>query len=398
MTAQTVRCGHAAQIGIARAAGHIRRTGHIGRTVHSFALGAVLLALPMLGGVGPGRHLRSAVHRPARPLYAVSANRIIDAAGRTVAVHGVDRPSLEWSCTRQPVTGSGSGIPATDFATMRADGANTVRIALNEDSWLSSSDRMPVADPCPTYVATVTAAVTAARRAGLAVVLDLHWSDADQPALPAAQQCAPDRDSLTFWREVASSERGDGGVWCELYNEPHDITWAQWRDGGAITCAGRSFQAVGMQSLVDAVRAAGASNVVLVGGLDWAYDLPGALAEHLLGANVAYATHPYAGKGGGSADWPRAFGDVARSVPVVATEFGRTDCAASSPYDQQILDYLRTRGVGYTAWAWFSGGCGFPSLLTGSALSAVGALTMSDEQAIANGSAPFTLQPYTPPA
>lgn len=167
------------------------------------------------------------------------------------------------------------------------------------------------------------------------MIVDLHWSDADQPMIAAAQHCAPDRDSLTFWRELATLERGDRGMWFEFYNDPHDVSWAQWRDGGAITCSGQAHQAAGMQSLLDAVRGTGATNIVLAGGLDWAYDLSGAVAEHLVGVNVAYATHPSAGKGGGAADWPRAFGDVARTVPVVATEFGRTDCAASSPYDNR---------------------------------------------------------------
>ena len=62
----------------------------------------------------------------------------------------------------------------------------------------------------------------------------------------------------------------------ELYNEPHDVSWRVWKSGGD---AGDGCQAVGMQQLYDAVRATGAENLVIIGGLDWAYDLSGVPGE-----------------------------------------------------------------------------------------------------------------------
>lgn len=329
-----------------------------------------LLAVPMAAAVmlpavsadaSPVRH-RWLHPASSSRTFTVVGNRVLGPDGRPFLVHGVARPSLEWSCTGQGLDGS-DGIPASDFVTMRQDwGANTVRLALSEQLWLSSAAAMPVAHTCAGYVRTVRTAVAAARAAGLVVILDLHWSDAGSALVQAAQHCAPDAHSVDFWRSVAAEYRGDGGVWFELYNEPHDVSWSVWRDGGAIVCDGVAYPAVGMQRLVDVVRATGSRNLVLAGGLDWAYDLSAVAAEPLHGGGVVYATHPYVWKGNASS-WDVAFGALSRTAPVVATEFGRTDCAPSAPYDGALLGYLRAHGIGYTAWAWWAGGCGFPSLL-----------------------------------
>ena len=70
----------------------------------------------------------------------------------------------------------------------------------------------------------------------------------------------------------------------DLYNEPHDVSWDIWLNGGQVEekafrrNPAKTFQAVGMQALPDAVRATGsAKNLVVAGGLDWAYDMSGFL-------------------------------------------------------------------------------------------------------------------------
>lgn len=248
----------------------------------------------------------------------------------------------------------------------RSWGASTVRLGLSEDKWLSSADgvRVNSVDMCPGYVAAVARTVTDAEAAGLTVVLDLHRSDAGDASRASAQQCAPDADSTRFWASVASRFAADAKVVFELYNEPHDVSWAVWRDGGAITCAGVSYQAVGMQFLLATVRSTGAANLVLAGGLRYAYDLSGVAAHPLQGGNVAYATHPYEQSAGDNPPgWDAAFGHLSRSVPIVATEIGTLQCGTDA-YDGDILRYLRARGIGYTAWAWWTGGCRFPSLVS----------------------------------
>jgi hypothetical protein len=130
--------------------------------------------------------------------------------------------------------------------------------------------------------------------------------------------------------------------------------------------------AAGMQQLYDAVRGANADNLVIIGGLSFAYDLSGVPKNRINGYNIVYATHPY----GGSADkgpntWNSNFGFLAATDPVVMTEFGDgAECSGQSytpainSYVSSLLAYADQHQVNWTAWAWFSGGCTFPSLIS----------------------------------
>ncbi|HVV50394.1 MAG TPA: glycoside hydrolase family 5 protein [Polyangia bacterium] len=291
--------------------------------------------------------------------YYVNGNTVCTSGGVAHEFHGVDRPSLEWSP-------SGDHLSGADFQLMAGWNANVVRIALNQDFWLSDS---PIADP--SYPATVDAAVQWAEQAGMDVILDLHWSDAGKlgSCTTNCQQLMADTNSITFWSQVAAVYKNDGRVMFELYNEPHDVSWTIWKSGGK-TNAG--WVAAGMQQLYDAVRGAGADNLVVIGGLNYAFDLSGVPSNRITGYNIMYATHPY----GGSADkgpsaWDGGFGFLANTDPVVMTEFGDgQECSnqsytpAINNYITALLAYADLHKVQWTAWAWYDGGCSFPSLIS----------------------------------
>jgi hypothetical protein len=285
--------------------------------------------------------------------YYVNGNTVCTVDGRPHLFHGVDHPSLEWSS-------GGDAVLAVDFQRMATWKANVVRVALNQDFWLAAS---PLYDA--NYPPLVDQIVSWIEAAGMDVILDLHWSDAGvlgqcRPA-NGCQQKMPDLNSVTFWSEVASRYAGDGRVMFELYNEPHDVTWEVWLSGGD---TGDGWEAAGMQQLYDTVRAAGADNIVLVGGLDWAYDLSGVPDHRVVGYNITYATHPYAGGNERrSRFWDLYWGSLTVTDPVIATEFGdATTCA--DDYAREVVDYADAHAAGWTAWAWFPGGCAFPALLT----------------------------------
>jgi len=288
--------------------------------------------------------------------YYVNGNTVCTMEGRAHTFHGVDRPSLEWNP-------AGENLALSDFQLMATWKANVVRIALNQDFWLAGSAYFD-----PSYVDTIDNAVAWAEMAGLDVILDLHWSDRGvlggcNPAY-GCQQLMPDTNSATFWSEVATHFRFDGRVMFELYNEPHDVDWNTWRNGGPTF---EGWTAVGMQTLYDIVRATGAENIVVIGGLNWAYDLSGVPANRIAGHNIVYATHPYTDTGGFTrppSDWGRAFGFLTATDPVIATEFGvLQDFACTTAYDAQLIAYLDAHFAGFTAWAWFPGGCTFPALI-----------------------------------
>src|SRR5581483_11560151 len=124
--------------------------------------------------------------------------------------------------------------------------------------------------------------------------------------------------------------RDDGRVLFELYNEPHNVSWEIWRSGGD---TGDGWQAVGMQALYDAVRATGAHNLVVIGGLDWGYDLSGVPSHRVAGYNILYSTHPYNNAGEKrSRLWDVYWGSLTATDPVLVTEFGDANPNCSTAY------------------------------------------------------------------
>lgn len=332
--------------------------------------------------------------------YTVNHNVIQD-NGLDFWPHGVDRDTTEWSCTGETADGSGNGVPASDFTTMKSKwGANIVRIALNEDFWDPDGNEY-----CSSYQSNIEAEVAHARAAGLVVILDLHWSDAGDTA-GAAQQCMADAHSDEMWKDLAAIYKGDSGVWFELYNEPENISWSVWQNGGS-TCG---FSAVGMQQLINDIRAQGASNIVIACGIGYCSHDDG--MPQLTGGNIVYGIHPYSNTCGSTScenqwsdsDWMNRFGYLTQTgpvpsgdnmddVPVIATEFGDFTCGGTT-YDNAILQFFQQNGIGYTAWAWYTGGCDYPALISdaaGDCLQAMGCTIQQNLLGFANGSLQMTI-------
>jgi hypothetical protein len=298
-------------------------------------------------------------------------------AGAPFNFYGVNRDSLEWGQWNWGGCGGDGHWSASDWDAIAAWHVDAVRIPLSQADWLGRRCSAGA------YAAMVDAAVQTANARGMYAILDLHWSDVGGAApcdlgCVSGQQPMPDSSSLTFWRSVAARYANWPGVIFDLYNEPHDVSWSCWRNGGCWVASSTLeesslqpvwYQAVGMQQLLSAVRGVGARNLVLVAGLDWAYDLSGVLRGYALrGSGVAYDTHVYTQWHLTSSDWDAAFGSVAARYPVTATEFGSIDCGTT--YTYPLLQYFYApEGVGadrisWTVWSWNApGSCSQPSLL-----------------------------------
>lgn len=90
----------------------------------------------------------------------------------------------------------------------------------------------------------------------------------------------------------------------------------------ASTKAAKGYQGVGMQALLNTVREVGAKNVVVVGGLDWSYDLSGIANGFALedkgGNGIIYASHIYPWK----RDWKDKALAVVDKYPLILGEVG----------------------------------------------------------------------------
>lgn len=287
--------------------------------------------------------------------------------GHVITLVGASHSSLEYSC-------SGDGhFTLADFQAMRNWGMNVVRIPLSSEFWANAGN------DCPGYRQTVIQAVTNARAAHLFVIVDLHWSapfDTPNDQKHGGVQCPmPDTGKdVAFWQALAALYRDDLGVLFDLYGEPVDISWSTWLNGGTISSGcyiigGPSpqqelgtYQAIGMRALVARVRAIAPKNVLILGGLEWGYDLSGILRGFAVqGTNLVYDTHPFDYANKQPSDWPLAFGATAQAYPVIAGEFGSYSCGTD--YIAQAIIYFNAHHISWLAWTWGPYSCSTPSLL-----------------------------------
>jgi endoglucanase len=322
--------------------------------------------------------------------YSVKGNQILDIDGKPYLFHGVARDGLEYDCEGQagPYTRQSlalMGTPSGKDLDINAGsywGGNTVRLPLSQNFWLKGGSGDANCTPAR-YQALVKRVVDDLASLQLNVILDLHWIGADgQVGKGGAEAAMPDNDSVIFWQQVAKAYKDHPDVLFELYNEPHISPQkaACWLHGCMITndkarandCNGcfkyLTYQAVGMQRLVDAVRQVGAKNLVLVAGTNWGYDLTHLPIYAVQGENIVYDAHPYNYWGKQPADWYAGFGKFAASYPLMVSEFGSYDCGSN--YVEQLLAYLDRLHVGWVAWTWAvaaSSGdqvCSIPQLVT----------------------------------
>jgi len=292
----------------------------------------------------------AAVATQAAPvqLHAVG-NLLKTAKGKTVRLQGVNIASLEWM-----PEGDGQLMLSVTTA-IEGWHANIIRLPLCEDRWFGKGERQ--SDGGTAYRAVVANVVKEASARNAYVLLDLHWSDVDEWGKNLGQHDMPDQHSIEFWKDVATTYKNNPGVLFDLYNEPKDVSWEVWRNGGKIDekVGNRTvtYETPGMQKLLELIRAQGAKNLVLAGGLDWAYDLTGILQGFALkdpgGYGVLYASHIYPWK----TQWDEKVGAIAAKYPVLLGEVGcEPDPKQEDPYTwaPKILAFIQKNNLNWTAW------------------------------------------------
>jgi endoglucanase len=310
----------------------------------------------------------------AAPHVEVKGNHLVDTRnGQVFVPRGVNWPSFEYACY-YGYAYSDEGDPRTTHPTAASAAQiaswhiNTVRVPLNEACWLGV-DGQPAFGDVNGYRAAVRQWVSRLHRAGLVVILDLHWS-APSGVGAEGQRAMADERSGDFWTSVASTFKSDRSIIFDLFNEPYsrydgdtlvfDLTWDCWRDGGCAAPSandsqpldGNTFTVTGMQALVAAVRATGASQPLMLGGLDYANDLGDWLANRPPEDQLVASFHNYETQACHKVTcWNKTIAPIATRVPVVTGEFGETDCRDS--HVKSYMSWADRHGVGYLAWAWW---------------------------------------------
>jgi hypothetical protein len=314
------------------------------------------------------------------PALHVSGNRLLTSTGATYRLLGVNRSGGEFAC----IQGNGMWDGPMDQASItaiRSWKVRTVRVPLNEECWLGSSDVPAAGASGATYQQNVKNYVNLLISNGITPLIEMHWSFGQYGGAGAncseliarCQKPMPDAQfAPQFWTGVANAFKGNNAVVFDLFNEPFpDIPandaaagWRCFRDGG--TCPGIGFQVAGFQSLVNAVRATGATNVIMVGGLSWSNKLdqwlqfkPSDPLNNLMAFGHVYNFNACVNSG----CWDSQWAPIAAQVPMVLSEIGENDCAHS--FVDQVMNWADAHGVGYLGWTWNTWPCtSGPALIT----------------------------------
>jgi len=313
---------------------------------------------------------------PAPLSIRVSGKSLVNGPGAVVQLTGVNVSAIG-NCI--PISQQPSGIiyavdqssAATVASEIAAWHANVVRIGMNEDCWLGINGVNPTYSGA-NYRNEVVSFVNALNQDGIYAIVDLHDNGPGTYAANSQQVMADADHATTYWQSVASTFKNNPAVLFEAYNGPHLTTsnttdanaWDCWLNGCTSTETDQNqnqptpgaptWQVLGMQAIVNAIRTTGAANSILLGGLNWSQDLSSFLQylptdpQHQLVA----AYHDYMGAGTANtlAYWDNTIAPIANQMPVVTSEMGEHD--GGSSYNTSYLSWADSHGVSYIAWAW----------------------------------------------
>jgi len=356
------------------------------------------IAIQVNGGTSPTGATVPIAATPGTLSISILGNAFIDGKGNIIQMRGVNLSAMEFAAVQNyspsDPTGGNFGQPDNpNWSAISAWKANIVRIPLNEASWLAltctdTDGAVHQADPGSNYKTFLANMVKSANAAGMYVILDLHWA-APGNTCPLLQTQMADTDhSLDFWTSIAQTYKNNPAVMFELFNEPFlnvDFTGDQWQylmfgTGGSFSGypanstkgnqqnIATPWNIASYQALINAVRATGATNPVLIGSLSYTADLSGWLSHVPTDPlnQMAATWHPYPGYGAafGSAAYaqpdfaPQVFTEVkqifAAGIPVIATETGDQDSPGTvgAPLVANITAFADQMGMSLLGWTW----------------------------------------------
>ena len=281
----------------------------------------------------------------------VEGNKFVNDLGETVRLCGVNVASLEW-CN------GGDHVLEAIYEAFTNWNCNLIRLPMAQDRWFGRSPGQT--DGGEAYRKIIDDVLALAALFGKYIELDLHWSNGGVYGWQLKQYKMPDMLSIDFWAGVASRYKNHPAALFNLYNEPRDIGWGVWRNGGMVEESSNKtpilFETPGHQRLLTTVRAAGARNIIIAGGNDWGYDLRGVadgyeLRDTPTGNGVAYESHAYPWK----PEKDVRTLCVADKYPIIVGEFGigltgRDGIEGKPNWMPEMLDWMDQHNLNFTAW------------------------------------------------
>lgn len=291
----------------------------------------------------------------------VSGNRIVNEEGQEIRLRGVN---FEDPFVLEKDDLNRDGVPdnhfseiAVDFARVKKLGANVVRLPLYPGYYFLVGK---------SYLTTyVDRMVDLAEENGLYVIISYHaigrpggWYESESDEMlwnyPVRLYYTDSDMAVAFWNTVAAQYGKRKHVLFEIYNEPadnpddttDDLTWTDWRPTGEL--------------LIATIRRH-SDNIVLGSGPKYSGDLSDVPKNPYSDSNLVYVAHIYPGnvpKGDDQvAVWERLFGFLAKTYPVIVSEWGfhdggkdETTSGTLKGFGRPLLDYLDKKNLHWVAY------------------------------------------------
>ena len=302
----------------------------------------------LLAGIVPTQELGRSVASTSTTSYHVQGKVILDNLGLQYIPYGVHSTALfepDWQ----------NSVDYKNFTQAQMHAARVVwhsNVVSFQVAWTNLfPDRNTFGAPDQAYLQAMDQAVTWANQEQMNVIFNLQ-SEASTNEIMAT---AP---SIRFWQVVANRYKNNQRVFFDVFNEPRDFyDWNLWQSGGLF----QGVQYVGMQQLVDTIRATGAQNLIMVQGqgAGESFDYYNFQSHLLRGANLVYSIHPYLSptQHQTQQDWEQWWGQsvIDLDVPFVVGEWNETPgsgCVSNaSSAVPAFLNYVQQLGIGLIAWA-----------------------------------------------
>ncbi|MBI3556440.1 MAG: cellulase family glycosylhydrolase [Deltaproteobacteria bacterium] len=277
----------------------------------------------------------------------------------------VQGPSIFYN--GKPITLRGVGVgdvvsgrakrPLSDYCTIAGDwNANVIRMGIHPGVWKHTDHKAVLLE--------LKRNVDAALAEGMFVIIDWHvigWPDGysetpdEKWGSPADLYDSGFALAKDFWEQVSRSFGADSRILFELWNEPV-ASEDDWKPSSEPKWLALKTY---WKQLLAIIRKT-TSNVVIVAGNSWGYDLRGVRLAPLADVNVAYSWHVYAGKDRNKEEhWAAHLDELQKTRPVLVTEWGFDPSGEIADQDAQVNfgekfvhDFLENQHLHSVAWCW----------------------------------------------